>query len=183
MCKLTINYLLLLTVLFHNTAYSRQDTMLINDSIISLINELNNTKNTNITQLEKVFDCKFHKAASPKDELDWLLDDNKSSAVVFTCNKVKNYSQISNIKFETHIYDNKKENLLSVSLNEKSHIKLTHITDDLGDKYELLQQSHSVPENKRCYIAYKFKNKQLTFGFQSCDNLNKVSYFNIREYK
>ena len=58
-CKLTINYLLLLTVLFHNTAYSRQDTMLINDSIISLINELNNIKDKNITQLENIFGCKF----------------------------------------------------------------------------------------------------------------------------
>ena len=101
--------------------------MLINDSIIFLINELNNIKDKNITQLEKIFGCKFYKAASPEDELDWLLDESKSSTAIFTCNKVKNYPQISNIKFETHIYDNKKENLLSVSLSEKSHIKLTHI--------------------------------------------------------
>ena len=91
MCKLTINYLLLLTVLFHNTAYSRQDTMLINDSIIFLINELNNIKDKNITQLEKIFGCKFYKDASHEDELDWLLDKSKSSTAVFTCNKVKNY--------------------------------------------------------------------------------------------
>ena len=182
MRKLTIYYLILLTALFYNTSYSRQDTMPINNSIISLINELNSVHN-NIINLEKIFGCKFYKNDSPKDELDLLLDDNTSSTDIFTCNKVKDYPQISNIKFEIHIFDNKRENFLSVTLNEKSYIKFSTITDSFGDKYELLQQAHNVPENKRCYIAYKLNNKLLTFGFQSCDNLNEVSYFNIREYK
>lgn len=174
---------MLLTTLFHNTSYSRQDTMQINNSIISLINEINNVKNNHVINFEKIFGCKFYKNDSPKDELDWLVDDSTSSTDIFTCNKVKDYPQISNVKFENHIFENKRESLLSVSLKEKHYIDFTHITDSFGNKYELLQQSHSVPEDKRCYIAYKLNSKLLTFGFQSCDNLNEVSYFNIREYK
>jgi len=162
------------------TGFSRQETMKNNDTIITLIKKLNDTDSFSVLKLETILESNFFRVNDSDNALDWLVPDQPSNIEKYELKKSKVYKELKSTIYEIRsIENNKKEHFLSVHLNNNAFIDFKTIQNTFGDNNKLITQAANVPDDKRCNAVYEFKDKLITFGFPSCNNMKEISHFHI----